>query len=501
MKHFKQIAFLVFFTILIFSCQEDKYEPEVFGTLVGQVLLEADNSAIASATISTNPPTSTVLTDATGLFSFENIKTGTYTIRAEKSGLVTAVESVTIFENQTANVVIKMTEADATNTLPSAPKNPMPANGSTNNGIDMTLSWEATDPDEGDVLRYDVYLYNANQNPNTTVATDLADPVLDIASLQYGTTYFWQVGVKDGNGDTVFGEVWSFTTKPFPPHPFVFVKTVSGQSNIFAAQNANPINPLFQLTQNNGANWRPRFNPAGSRIAFITSQNLDLELWVMGRDGTGAYKLPASPSINGPSKRSLDFCWSPDGTQLLYMSNNKLLKIAADGNSSPTLLAELPQNEFFVEVDWTAQGNKIAARTEGFLSYQSRILLYDDNGNYLQELVPDWPGHTGGPCFSVDGNAILFNYDKSGFESSSDPDRMLDSDILLLEIATGDTLNLSVGKDTLTNDFDARFAPTGAAIIFTNSNNFQYQPSIYWVSITGAGRDVLFSEAEMPDWR
>jgi hypothetical protein len=501
MKHLNYFLLLCLAALGNFSCQEDKFEPDVFGSLFGQVLLEADNSAVADATISTNPPTSTVLTDASGVFSFENIKAGTYTIRAEKAGLVTAVESVTIFEDQDANVIIKMTEADDMNTQPAAPTNPTPANGSLDNNISLTLSWEASDPDEDDVLTYDVYLYHSSQSPATLVAEDLQDPVLDVSDLQYGTTYFWQVVVSDGVTSPVFGEVWTFSTKAFPPHPFVLVKTLNGQSNIFAAQNANPANPLFQLTENNGANWRPRFNPLGSRIAFLTSQNLDLELWVMDRDGSNAYKLPASPAINGFSKRALDFCWSPDGTQLLYMSNNRLLRIAADGNSSPTLVAELPQNEYFVEVDWTAQGNRIAARTEKFLSYQSRILLYDANGVFLQELVPDWPGHTGGPHFSVDGQSILFNHDMAGFESTSDPDRMLDSDIILMNILTGDTTNLSIGKDTLTNDFDARFAPTGAAVIFVNSENFQYQPSIYWVSITGVGRDLLFPDAEMPDWR
>jgi Tol biopolymer transport system component len=81
------------------------------------------------------------------------------------------------------------------------------------------------------------------------------------------------------------------------------------------------------------------WSPDGSKIAFISSGSLDggdgnsqnsLNLWVINRDGTGATPLTTIVSLRPPPAPLTcstclvgvnDFAWSPDGTQLAFISD------------------------------------------------------------------------------------------------------------------------------------------------------------------------------------
>ena len=69
--------------LAIAGCQEDKITPDLFGSLSGEVLFEDSNLPADGVSISTSPSSSSVLTDMNGAFELENIKVGTYTVRAE----------------------------------------------------------------------------------------------------------------------------------------------------------------------------------------------------------------------------------------------------------------------------------------------------------------------------------------------------------------------------------------------------------------------------------
>lgn len=475
------------------GCQEDKVEPDLFGSLTGTVSFQSNSLPVAGATISTSPATSNTLTAADGSFEFESIKEGTYAIRAELDGYLAAVESITIEEGQTSSVILVLVPGTPNNTAPEPASSPIPTSGESAVPLDLELSWLASDADE-DELTYDIYLFEAGQSSgNNLIASGLSDPNYSLSDLRYGTTYFWQVAVNDGTADPVFGEVWEFTTLPFPNHSFTYAKINNGVYEIYSGGIANEF---YQLTEN-GSNYRPRFSPQGNRIAYINANFPEKRLFVMNRDGTNPEIIPTNLAIEGANDLELDYSWSPDGTQLLYMRSNRLYKINIDGTGL-ALFAELPNDEF-VEVDWSGPTNRIAVRTVGNLPYQSKILLYDEDGGLLEELVPDVPGSIGGPTFSIDGNAILYTRDTTGFES---PDgRQLESHIFIKDLTTGITTDLSVNKPLGFNDLDPRFSPNGAFIVFTQADNFpNAQKDIYIMNLDGEGRVKLFDNAEMPDW-
>lgn len=494
----KNLCLLAIAVLFFSACQEDTITPAVYGSLSGKVLSEATNTPISDAIISTTPPTSQVISDGQGNFILEDVETGTYTVRAEKAGYVSSVETVTITEKKESSVIISLTEKTADNTPPTSPVNIAPADGATGLDISFTLRWTSTDVDN-DALTYDVYTFHSAQGPGLLVAAGITDTFLVLNNLKYGTTCFWQVVVNDGEADPVYSEVWSFSTKDFPAHPFVFAKVANGKYDIFAAQNGNAAIPQYQLSELPSSNYRPRISPLGNKIAFLNNNFINTQIYVMNRDGSDPTLVPAPVPVLGNDMFQLDFCWSPDGTKLLYMNENRLYKINLDG-SGFELFAELPIGEEYVEVDWAPVTNKIAARTVGSLPYIGRILLYNSAGSLEQVLVTDLPGNIGGPAFNVDGSAILFTHDLDGLET---PDgRQLNSHIILKNISSGVETDLSINKPLGFNDLDPKFSPNGAQVIFVETSNAPNSPkNIVLMTAAGAGRVTMFENAEMVDWK
>jgi hypothetical protein len=66
------------------------------GAVTGKVLRASDGNPVSGVYIKTNPGYGTILTDASGVYIFENLAPGTITITAEKDGFNTATLSVQV---------------------------------------------------------------------------------------------------------------------------------------------------------------------------------------------------------------------------------------------------------------------------------------------------------------------------------------------------------------------------------------------------------------------
>jgi len=102
------------------------------------------------------------------------------------------------------------------NEPPTAPANPNPENGETGVSVIPILRWqESTDPDET-TITYDLY-FGEDQDSLSVKASNLETNSYTFAeSLVNGTTYYWKVVAKDGQGGETSSEIWSFTTN-YPP--------------------------------------------------------------------------------------------------------------------------------------------------------------------------------------------------------------------------------------------------------------------------------------------
>lgn len=105
-----------------------------------------------------------------------------------------------------------LTEGEGvSNHLPFSPDLVSPTLNAEIDGTSTTLSWTASDVDN-DALTYDVYL-DTTSNPTTKVSENQMETNFTASSLTAASTYYFKVVVKDDNGGTTIGQVWSFKTK------------------------------------------------------------------------------------------------------------------------------------------------------------------------------------------------------------------------------------------------------------------------------------------------
>jgi hypothetical protein len=96
------------------------------------------------------------------------------------------------------------------NNPPNQPSNPNPANGATEQPVQLTMTWTCTDPD-GDPLTYDIYFGTSNNPP--LASSNQSNASYNPGQLSNSTTYYWKIVAKDNQGATTSGPIWNFTTE------------------------------------------------------------------------------------------------------------------------------------------------------------------------------------------------------------------------------------------------------------------------------------------------
>lgn len=97
---------------------------------------------------------------------------------------------------------------------PFLPSDPTPANGSIGVPLDVELKWTGGDPDESDIVYYDVYL-GITVNP-PKIADHITETSYMVTNLLPNTTYYWRIDAFDDYGYTTTGPTWNFKTKDVP---------------------------------------------------------------------------------------------------------------------------------------------------------------------------------------------------------------------------------------------------------------------------------------------
>ena len=96
------------------------------------------------------------------------------------------------------------------NISPYIPSAPNPSANSINISLDTTLSWTGGAPDPEDTVTYDIYF--GTTSTAASVATNYTSTTYDPGTLEYNTTYYWQIVARDNHAAEAEGPVWSFAT-------------------------------------------------------------------------------------------------------------------------------------------------------------------------------------------------------------------------------------------------------------------------------------------------
>ncbi len=484
---------LLLLVISLSGCVEQTFvDPKLYGSIEGVVLSAKEKLPLKNVIVRINPSGKNLQTDSLGRFSLDSLELGKYSVQSSLDKYRSDVTSVTVEENRLTDVIVYLKLDNNQNKPPLKAKVISPKVGSTDNGLTTELRWETTDPDK-DTLRYNVILFKEGEAPNKIMANQIWYDSLVVKNLEYNTNYFWQVVSMDSTNAPVYGEVWNFKTREASQLPYFYSRMQNDNFQIFATDGSENI----QLT-NFGGNWRPVVSPNREKIAYISNVNTIPHIFISDRTGKFKSKVTVVP-IAGVSNLDLGFCWSPNGTELLYPSFDKLYAVKTDGTGLREV-AQAPAGKFFSGCDWTEQGNRIVARVTGSTVYNNSLYLVNPTTGILSELVTGRAGRMSNPDFSPDGKTVVFAIDLANFQNNVG--RQLNSNIQVVDIQTGITTDISTDKVTGTNDLEPKFSPNGSKVIFTNTSNDGVSiKNILSLKLDGSERLILFENGEMPDWR
>jgi len=490
------ILLYIFITLLFYSCKEDSIEPELTGSISGNIIDLYSGITIPNVLITPSPATGSILSDGSGKFLLENLTVGAYSITANKTGYHKTVVNVSVKSDETTIANILMEPGNDNNSTPIKPENPSPQNNAVGISINPTLSWYQSNSIKTDTLKFTVRLFEPNSVEGTLLAKDITDTLFTLSNLDYNTNYRWQVTVKNSKDESTLGEVWSFRTHSLPDNPYYYSSNRDGVFAIFTSDGT--IGNTIKLTNDSFNNYNPRVNHYKDLIAFSSNRDLDLNIYTINKQGKELTKITQIP-IAGFHNNGTGFDWSPDGQYLIYPSYDKLYRILYSGGVG-NVIATAPPNMNIREACYNSKGDKIIMLVMGQNFYKSEIYMMNADGSEMKLLVGDLPGALGSPSFSINGNYFMYTHDVDGFEDVTN--RQTNSHIFLVSIDTLTAVtDLSKDKPIGTNDFEPRFSPDGSKIIFTNvkSNNEEY--TIWIMDPSGNNRTKIAENGRMPDWR
>jgi len=136
---------------------------------------------------------------------------------------------------------------------PGQASNPSPANGATDQSIDVSLSWTAG----SGATSHDVYFGTDSTPDSGEFMGNQPGTSYDPGTLYNSTTYYWRID-EVGPGGTTTGVVWSFTTEAATPPP--------GQ-----ASNPNPANSATDVSVTTDLSWTAGSDATSHDVYFGTA--------------------------------------------------------------------------------------------------------------------------------------------------------------------------------------------------------------------------------------
>lgn len=180
-----------------------------------------------------------------------------------------------------------------------------------------------------------------------------------------------------------------------------FTSTRDGNLEIYV-MDADGTNQI-RLTNHPETDLAPSWSPDGGRIAFSSNRNGgNYQIYVMHSNGKNIRRLTDGDYDWSPA-------WSPDGQWIAFHSRRgeekaKIYVVAPDGTNLQRLAGDIPSSD--IEAAWSPDSQRIA-----FASYRgdrsAEIYLMDADGANHQRLTHD-EATDREPAWSPDGSKLVF---------------------------------------------------------------------------------------------
>ena len=276
-----------------------------------------------------------------------------------------------------------------------------------------------------------------------------------------------------------------------------FASERTGVSQIFMS-NVDGTN-LVQITRVDSGACQPSWSPDGSQLVFISpcrervdsprESYSDTSLFTINADGSGLKQLTNIPGAD------LEPAWSPDGKRIAFTSirdGNKQIYLLDVDSQAVIRLTQPDVNIENSQPAWSPDAKQIAYMVERVETYQ--VWIMSDMGQENIQLVRSgqslWDY---APAWSADGKVIVFN--------QRPRDNLLTRPWLMSSLAGGDGSATRLNFPTPIEDVE--FSPDGLWLV-SEGRDGQGNRDIYFMMITGGSRTRLTTDPAVdfdPSWR
>lgn len=251
------------------------------------------------------------------------------------------------------------------------------------------------------------------------------------------------------------------------------------------------------LVDRSGAQYLAQWAPDGKSFSFLDVVDRGADLWVAGRDGSGARRVA----------RNVDefYDWAPDSEHLVVSRStfidytlgfdSDLYVLSADGTDTEQLTdSDLPES---MPV-WSPDGRSIAftgaARTRDGVNLDIYSL---DLATHETTRLTDHPAQDQEPLWSPDGRYLAFlSARHDPYDSEYGP---YTGALYLIEVSSGEEIRLTRGDRS--KDREHVWSPDGSALAYTrgwDDDVARRRPDVGVVTLDG--EITLLAPGSEPEW-